>query len=128
MKKRQLLIGAVALVKGRVREDGKAMVKICDEFEPYFEKENFLENAPFDVISLIIRYGKITNHVPEIEKINRYSELEVAIELAMDSVRKADYSKLEMMIRKATLHSIIQVGKKYKLPTETFGKMLKNLV
>ena len=127
MGNRELLIGAVASVKGRVKDDGKAMVRVCDELEQYFKKDNFLSNAPFDVISLIIHYGNNTIHVSEIGKINKHSELEVSVQIAMDSLAKLDYINLEDTIRKTTLHAIIQVGQKYNLSTKTFKRILDDI-
>ncbi|MBW2647103.1 MAG: immunity protein 39 [Deltaproteobacteria bacterium] len=114
--KRHLLIGAVGLVKGKVREDGKAMVSICDELEPYFVSENLLEGAPFQVISLIVRYGTIMME-PELGKINRrYSELEVAVELPMGEVKKLNYDELRERFKKVTMDALIAVARKYDLP------------
>ncbi len=122
-KKRHILIGAVGLVKGKVREDGKAMVSICDELEPYFKSNNMLEKAPFQVISFIIRYGSKSGK-PELGRINRrYSELEVAIELPMEEVRKLKYDTLRERFRNATLVALIAVAKKYDLPYITWKQL-----
>jgi hypothetical protein len=58
---RILLIGGVSLVKGRVREAGPAMREICDELEPLLQDIDFVVNAPFNTISMIIRFGKKTS-------------------------------------------------------------------
>jgi len=116
-EKRHLLIGAVALVKGRVRDDGKAMASICDEFEPHFKSENPLEGAPFDVVSLILRYGADGSKEPEVGRVNkRHSELEVAMELPMAEVRALGYDDLRALIRESTLNALIAVADKYDLP------------
>ncbi len=113
--KRHLLIGAVGLVKGNVRDDGKAMVSVCDEFEPYLSNMKLLAKAPFDVISLILRYGT-KEADPEIGRINkRYSELEVAVELSMEMVRVLNYDDLRQKIRAVTLLALIAVSEKYDL-------------
>jgi Immunity protein 39 len=113
--KRNLLIGAIGLVKGKVRDGGKAMVSICDELEPHFLSSKFLEKAPFQVISLIIRYG-YKHGKPEIGKINkRYSELEVAIELPMEEIKGLKYDALRSHFRTSTLESLIAVAHQYDL-------------
>ena len=122
--KRELLIGAVGLVKGRVREDGKVMVATCNLLEPELESTKFLVCAPFDVVSLILRYGAKSGTEPEIGKINRHKELEVAIELAMSEVRTMDFEALSKTIMNATLKSLTAVGKKYDLPVERWNKLL----
>ena len=121
--KRHILIGAVALVKGKVREDGKVMVSICDEFEQYFISNKLLEGAPFQVVSLIIRYGNQAGE-PEIGKINKkYSELEVAVGLPMEEIKKLKYDDLRERIRNVTLDAMIAVSKKYDLPAITWEQL-----
>jgi hypothetical protein len=116
IEKRHILIGAVGLLKGNVREDSKVMTNICDEFEPFFLSDNLLESAPFDTISLIIRYG-YRKKDPEIGKINkRYCELEVAVEVPMEKVRKLKYDDLYKYFREVTLDALITVAKKFNLP------------
>lgn len=114
--KRHLLIGAVGLVRGKVREDGKAMVSICDELEPYFVSKNLLKGAPFQVISLILRYGTRMME-PDLGRINkRYFELEVAVELPLEEVKKLNYNELRECFKKVTLDALIAVARKYELP------------
>jgi len=99
------------------------MVSICDEFEPYFLSNKLLEKTPFQVVSLIIRYGSKCGE-PEIGKINKlYSELEVSVELPMEEVRKLKYDDLRECFRNATLDSLIAIAKKYDLPFATWEKL-----
>ena len=122
--KREILIGAVGLVKGRVRDDGKVMVATCDVLEPEFEATRYLESAPFDVISLIFRYGMKWGTETEIGRINRHKELEVAVELPMSEVRAMNFDVLFETIMGATLQALISVGKKYDLPIERWNELL----
>ena len=116
--KRHLLIGAVSLVRGNVRDDGKAMVSVCDELEPLFVDQNALAGAPFDVVSLIIRYGT-GRTAPLIGRINKHhSELEVAVELPMQEVKKLTYDELRRELRKATLDCLVAIAGKYGLNAE----------
>lgn len=114
-KKRKLLIGAVGIVKGTVRNGGKAMVAVCDEIGPKLERNGFLDNAPFEVISMILRYGAKWGD-PEIGRINRaYSELEVNIEVPMSEIRMLDTLELIEIVRKATIQVLDAVATKYSL-------------
>ena len=124
--KRELLIGAVGLVKGSVKNGGKAMVNVCDELDPEFERIRFLENAPFAVVSLIIRYGANWG-VPELGRINRrHAELEVAIEVPMSDVRMLDESRLTAVVRKLVLESLVEVAMKYGLDAAYWKGRLKD--
>lgn len=128
MAKRRFLIGAVGLVKGNVREDSKAMVSICDEIEPYFENNNYLENVSFDSISLIFRYTEDRAERIEIGRLNkRFSELEVAYEIPMNVIRKMPYDALRNVFREAALDVIIEVAKKYNLPTKRWIDLKKDM-
>ncbi len=125
--RRQLLIGAVGLVKGHVRDAGKAMVSICDEFEPYLAKEHFLKGAPFETISIIIQYGTRKEATPEIGKINnRHSELEVAIELPMTEIRRLKHDELQEAFRDATLKTLLAVARKFGLRPQKLDELRKN--
>ena len=121
--KYEILIGAVGLVKGSVRDGGKVMVATCDLLEPDFESTEFLAAAPFEAVSLILRYGEKWGGV-EIGKINRHRELEVAIELPMSEVRAMDFATLSRTVMSATLKSLIAVGQKYDLPFERWKELL----
>jgi hypothetical protein len=122
--KRHLLIGAVGLVKGGVREDGRAMVSICDELEPFFISESPLQGAPFDVVSVILRYGTQSSEAPEIGRINRaHSELEVAVELPMQEIKALSYQELRERFKEVTLDALIGVAKRYGLPTEVWARL-----
>jgi hypothetical protein len=117
--RRNLLIGAVGLVKGKVRDDGKAMLSICNELEPYFKSHRLLHGAPFSCISLILRYGTTTSERPEIGKIDeRHSELHVAYELPINDLRLLDYDKLRARLREATIESLVAIARKFGLPVE----------
>ncbi len=113
--KRELLIGGVGLVKGTIKNAGKAMINVCEEFEPEFERIRFLEKAPFTSVSLIIRYGMRWG-APEVGKINhRHSELEVAIEAPMAELRMLDESKLTGVVKKLTLIALVAIAMEYNL-------------
>jgi len=126
--KRQLLIGAVGLVKGNVREAGRAMVAVCDELEPELQSTCFLAGAPFDVVSLILRFGTKWGDEVEIGEINnRYRELEVAVELPMSEILMMDFGDLCDTFMFTTLRALIAVGKSYDLPIERWTILLAPL-
>lgn len=118
-EQRILLIGGVSLVKGRVREAGSVMQEICNELEPLLKEISFVDNAPFKTVSMIIRFGENTNLNPEYEPINkRHSELPVAIELELASLRTASKEVVKDAFVKATIDVLADVARKYNLPAE----------
>ena len=65
---RRLNLGAVALVKGRVRNDIQTMTAVRDEMESVLESTAWFPSAPFKSIGLIIRYGNETNLTPPVSR------------------------------------------------------------
>lgn len=125
-RKRELLIGGVNLVKGRVKDVGKAMLAICDQFEPEFEETRFLEDAPFDVVSLLLRFGTKWG-TPSIGKVNkRYFELEVGIEVPLDELKVMNYESLESVVRKVTLESLLVVAEQFGLESSRWSELLES--
>jgi hypothetical protein len=109
---RKILIGGVGLVRGKVRDAGINMVKVCDTLEPIINEKNLFLKMPFKYISLIIRYGETTNLNPEIQPIlKRYGELPVSIEvnikLLQDFSKKGEIYDLILFL---TLSTLIKVG------------------
>lgn len=116
---RILLIGGVSLIKGRVREAGLAMKEICDDLEPLLKEIGFVDNAPFKTVSMIIRFGEKTDLTPDYEPINkRHSELPVAVEMELSALRVASKDVVKSAFVKATIDVLIDVAKKYDLPSE----------
>jgi Immunity protein 39 len=88
---RNLVIGTVALVMGRLRKDGTALDEVRDEVEQLMLSTDFLADAPFKFISLIIRYGLVNKTKPDDEPISKkYGDLPIAIELDMTMLKTAE--------------------------------------
>lgn len=128
MIRKPLLIGAVDLVRARVRDDGKAIVSLSEELGELMKAEGLLDGAPFETVHLIIRYGTRTAERPEIGRIiKKYSELTVAIEVAMEEVHRAPYDQLFPALRRATLKALIGVAEKYRLPADRWRELLAEI-
>jgi hypothetical protein len=116
---RRLNLGAVALVKGKVRNSIPTMTAVRDEFESVLAKSAWFPSAPFKSIGLILRYGTKTNLAPEFQRIHRPSgELEIAVELSMEELQVAhrEQGKLESLTKAAIAGALLGVAEKYNLP------------
>lgn len=121
---RVLFIGGVSLIKGRVKQAGLAMAEICEEFEPLLKEIQFVRNAPFKTISLIIRFGEETDLNPSYEAINkRHSELPVAILMELAELKTASKSVVKSAFISATVDVLFDVAKKYNLPADRLGEL-----
>ena len=122
---RRLNLGAVSLVKGRVRNDIPTMTSVRDEFESILALSGWFPAAPFKSIGLILRYGTNTNLVPVFLRIHKPSaELEIAVELNMEELRGAhrQSGKLESLVRAAISGALLAVAAKYGLPKDALEK------
>jgi hypothetical protein len=118
-EKRILLLGGVSLVKGRVKEAGVAMREICDDLEPLLREEDFVERAPFETVSLIIRFGERESLDPVYDRIDRrHNELPVSIEMKLDSLRLANKEAVKGIFLDAVIKVLLDVAKQYDLPKE----------
>lgn len=116
---RILLIGGVSLIKGRVREAGPVMKEICDDLEPLLNEIGFVDNAPFNTISMIIRFGGKTDLNPDYKPINKnFGELPVAIEMELSGLRVASRDVVKNAFMMAVVDILLDVAKKYSLPSK----------
>ena len=115
-QKRHLLIGGVGLVKGKIRNDGIAMVAVCDFLEPLLA--GCLNDAPFDTISLIIRYGAESKDEIEIGRIDQFhAELPVAVQVDIAEFQsiQSDSTELRSAFLAQTIRALHAVAEKYNL-------------
>jgi len=101
-----------------VKHAGEAMLALCDELESDFAESQILEDAPFDVIHLIIHFGE-KNGPPKLSRINKvHSELEATIELSMNDISHLDFVELKKIFRDATIEVVLATAEKYNLNDE----------
>jgi hypothetical protein len=129
MKHWKLGLGAVDLVKGRVRGDFAAMNEVQQEFEELLTKPDFFKGAPFKWITLMYLYGTTHNTAPLYRRRNeKYGDLPISIQLDMAQLNKASKAELEWIFMTATLEALIHVGEKYKLPTDVLKQRRESLL
>ena len=122
-----LVIGGIDLVKGNVPYADVAMLRVSKELEPELERTRFLDDAPFKVIRLTIRFGTQWGE-PDFTPIDkRYSELGVDIEMPMSRVRFMGVNRVEHVIKKATLQVMVAVAQKYGLDGHSWEEQLASL-
>ena len=124
---RRLNLGAVALVKGKVRNDIPTMTAVRDEFETVLSKSGWFPSAPFKSIGLILRYGTKTNLNPQFQRIHKPSgELEIAVDLNMEELRGAhrEPGKLESLAKAAISGALLGVAEKYELPKDKIEEFM----
>jgi hypothetical protein len=118
---RKFVPGVIDMVKIRL-PNLKYTVSIQDDIEKIMIDSHFLEEAPFKWVGLIYRLGIKNDLKPEYQRINKkYGDLPIAVEIDTDILKWADRNDVKLLkdlFMMAGLEALIDVGKKYKLPTE----------
>ena len=122
---RKLVLGAVDLVGSKIRNSIVAMSEARDSLESILISSSYFENAPFEWVSLIIRYGKKNDALPTFNRIyKRYGDLPIVIEVDVSEIYDIHNSK-ELLVnyyKKLTILCLIAVAEKYALPKEELEK------
>lgn len=125
---RKLVLTGVALTKARNNKHGiPVMTEIRDKLEQIVIENKLFEKAPFKWVGITLRYGLKQDEEPTYFEIDKKDgELPVAIELDTHELRTATRDELKQYVMKATLRSLIHIGKKFSLPVNEFEGLLKN--
>lgn len=116
----RLFLGIVSLIPGQVRGDNPSIDKAQSATEELLGSV-FFENAPFDDIGMIFRYGERTCLRPQsfrIVKVKGRRELQIAVELEMRMLQNATPEEMDSIFQQALLDPLIAVAEKYSLPVE----------
>jgi hypothetical protein len=126
---RKLVLSGVALTTARNnRNDIEVGTEIMNELGQIIIESEFLNEAPFRWVGLTLRYGLKDEDGPHYDVIDENDgELPVAIELDTRGLQAASREELKELFMIATLKSLIDIGKRYQLPLETFSGMLVDL-
>lgn len=93
---RKYVLGAIDLVKGRVKNDFKVIEQ--DKIEKILIDSNFFEDMPFKWVGLLYLSGTKNLLIPKYERINKkYGDLPIEIELRMEISEWADQNNLELL-------------------------------
>ncbi|AMO24180.1 hypothetical protein UC35_16720 [Ramlibacter tataouinensis] len=121
-------MGAVSLVKCRIKDHGRAALAARNSLEPALEANGFLKDAPFRTVSLILRYGDRDNLNPDIGDVDaRRSALPVAVELDAKRLEKLDLNTLTEEFRSVMIELLCDVAANFDLPFEFLDAMRKPL-
>lgn len=126
---RKLGLSMVSLTKARPpRHDIEVATAIKNELEPVLITSGYLDDAPFEWVTIVLRYGLKNEEKPHYQRINKkYGDLPLAIELDMHELIEADRNELKRLFTIATLKALTHAGQKYQLPVKSLEEMLGNL-
>jgi hypothetical protein len=124
---RKLVLSAVSLVEGRVRNDGLAASQIRDELERVIIEAAWFPSAPFKWVGLIFRYGLAMEEEPHYRRIDKKDgELPLAIEIDIRRIRELNDQpeKMKAFLKVIVVKCLLSVARRYKLPSEKLTKEL----
>lgn len=121
---RNLLIGGVALGKGRLKNTGPAVMQARNEMEKHLANNSYLETAPFKTINMIFRYGDKDDWDPEIGVIDtKNSELPVAIEFDSGKLKAMNFEEMKSWFRLSLIEVLCDISANYDLPYEFLDEL-----
>jgi hypothetical protein len=114
---RKIVLGAVSLTtKSPNTHDLEVMGETMNEIEQLMVADKFLENAQFQWISLVFRYGIHDETVPRYQRVSKkYGDLPLSIEVENDRIRLLPKDALRDAFLLTTLKVLLHVADKYKL-------------
>ena len=126
---RKLGLLGVSLTNARPpRHDLEVGTEIMDEVGPVLVSSGYFDDAPFEWVTLALRYGLKNEDKPHYQRINKkYGDLPLAIELDTHELIEADRTELKRLFTLAALTALIHAGKKYKCPTGELEERKKQL-
>lgn len=122
---RKFAIIAIDLVKIRLpKSDMKALGQVRDELEAVLIGTDFFRSTPFLWITLSIRLGLKDDETPCIGRVSKkYGDLPLTIEIDAHELLNPTFEQMCNVFRRASLRSLIHVGKKFSCPTENLEEM-----
>jgi hypothetical protein len=116
----KLGFGGVALTTARVpKTDFEAFAAVRAELEPILVASDYLKDAPFSWVTLVMRYGLKNEENPHYDRISKkYGDLPLPIEVDVHEMLGASMDELRIVFRRATLRALIHAGEKYRRPVD----------
>jgi hypothetical protein len=102
---------------------------VRNEIEELMRSCGFLENAPFDWVTISLRYGIVNEDEPHFESVNnKYGDLPLSIELDTRGLADANREQLRQAFRIAVLKALISAGDRFDLNYRALKTELDGLV
>lgn len=126
---RKLGLCGASLTNARLnRHTIPVMGAVQDDVESCMVYSGYLEGAPFEWVTVSLRFGLKNDESPDYQRIDKeYGDLPLAIELDTNELIDADWDDLKALFTCATLRALIHAGKKYGLPTQALEEHLGEL-
>ena len=127
---RKLGLCAAAMTTTRVPNYDIAVATLVrDEIEQVMIDSDYLVGAPFEWVTISLRYGLQNEDQPHYEPVNKqYGDLPLAIELDTNELAKATREEMRRAFELATLKALVAAGKKFELSYEELETRLEAMM
>lgn len=123
------LLGAAMTTTRLPRFTIEIGTKVRDEVEGMMLASGFLDGAPFEWVTVSLRYGLKNDDEPKFEPVNkRYGDLPLAIELDTRELAVASREEMKLAFEVATLKALISAGRKFDLEYSQLQRRLEEIV
>ena len=90
--------------------------EVRDAVEQVMIESGFLDNAPFEWVTVSLRYGLKNEDEPHYEPINKeYGDLPLAIELDVSELVGCNRDEMHDAFETAALKALVHAGRKFNL-------------
>lgn len=115
---RKLGLSGAAMTTARLpRYTIEVATQVRDEIERIMIDTDYLSGAPFEWVTISLRYGLKNEEEPHYDPINKqFNDLPLAIELDTHELVDASREEMKKAFEIATLKALVSAGKKFKLP------------
>jgi hypothetical protein len=101
------------------KTDFEAFAAVRAELEPILVAPDYLKDAPFSWVTLVMRYGLKNEENPHYGRISRkYGDLPLSIEVDVHEMLGASMDELRIVFGRATLRALTHAGEKYRRPVD----------
>lgn len=122
------LSGAAMTTQRLPRYTIEVATYVRDKLEKLMLDSGYLNGAPFDWVTVSLRYGLKNEDEPHYEPINKkYGDIPLAIELDARELAVASREEMEKVFEIAVLKSLIAAGRKFNLSVALLETQLETI-
>ena len=127
---RKLALCGVSLTKARLpRYTVEAATLVREELERAILDCHYLEDAPFEWVTIALRYGLKNDEEPQFRPISKkYGDLPLAIEVDVHELGGASSEETVRLFKIAVLKALISAGRKFRRPHAPLESKLAEVI
>ena len=123
------LLGAAMTTTHLPRYTIEVGTKVRDEVESMMLDCGYLDGAPFEWVTISLRYGLKNDDEPKFEPVNKeYGDLPLTIELDTRELATASRDEMKTAFEISTLKALVATGRRFGLKYSQLEERLEAIV